>query len=353
VSFEPGEMAGDYLVLERIGQGGMGAVYQVRHSISDRVEAMKVLLPDLREAEGLEERFLREIKLQASLSHPNIAQLHTAFRFRNQLLMVMEFIEGESLRTVITTRGATVMESVGVMQSVLKALAYAHGRGVVHRDIKPGNIMIARDGQVKLLDFGLASAAASVRAGQQLTRSGMVMGSMPYMSPEQVKSLPADVRSDIYSLGVTLYQMVTGAMPIPGDTDYELMNGHLNHVPAAPALLNSNVPVNVSAAILKSLEKDPARRFQTAEEFGRALEVQETLAMTAVTAARAVNTGLDPAAIDRATKILAQYIGPIARVVVKRELKSTTDWRQLRERLAAEIPSAADREKFLAATRNG
>jgi eukaryotic-like serine/threonine-protein kinase len=347
VSFEAGQMAGDYEVLERIGQGGMGAVYRVRHAISDRVEAMKVLLPDLHAAEGLEERFLREIKVQASLSHPNIASLHTAFRVGNQLLMVMEFIEGESLRTVITTRGATISESVGYVREVLKALSYAHGRGVVHRDIKPGNIMIARGGQVKLLDFGLASAVK----GTQLTRSGVVMGSMPYMSPEQVRSLPTDARSDLYSLGVMLYQMVTGTMPIPGENDYALMHGHVNHVPAAASAVNPNVPSWISAAISKALEKDVARRFQSADEFAWALESDETMALPPATQIIAASGAIDAAMVEKATKILAQSIGPIARVLVKREMKSTTDWQVLRNRLAAEIPSVAERERFLAATK--
>ena len=344
MSFEVGQRAGDYEVLGRIGQGGMGAVYRVRHAISDRVEAMKVLLPDLHQAEGLEERFLREIKVQASLSHPNIASLHTAFRAGNQLLMVMEFIEGESLRTIITTRGSTISESVGYVREVLKALSYAHARGVVHRDIKPGNIMISRGGQVKLLDFGLASAVK----GNQLTRSGAVMGSMPYMSPEQVKSLPTDSRSDLYSMGVMLYQMVTGAMPIPGESDYALMHGHVNHVPAAASAVNPHVPATISAAIAKALEKDVARRFQTAEEFSHALDGQETVAMPIQMATAAA---IDPEMLDKATRILAQSIGPIARVLVKREMKSTTDWQVLRERLAREIPSVAEREKFLAATK--
>lgn len=350
MSFEVGEIAGGYEVLERIGRGGMGEVYRVRHGISDRVEAMKVLLPDLHEAEGLEERFLREIKVQASLTHPNIVSLHTAFRHKNQLLMVMEFVEGESLRNVMTTRGMTIAESVRRTREVLMALNYAHSRGVVHRDIKPGNIMITKDGQVKLLDFGLASAAKGQHVGQPLTRSGAVMGSLQYMSPEQVRSEVADGRSDIYSVGVTLYQMVTGTTPIPGDTDFAVMSGHLHHNPADPAVVNPQVPRNVAAATMKALEKDKTRRFQTAYEFASALDGQETMAISgAMPVAAAV--GPDAAAVDKATKVLARYIGPIARVLMKREMKSSSDWKHVRERLAAEIPSAGDREKFLEETK--
>ncbi len=351
VSFEVGEIAGGYEVLERIGRGGMGEVYRVRHGISDRVEAMKVLLPDLHEAEGLEERFLREIKVQASLTHPNIVSLHTAFRHKNQLLMVMEFVEGESLRNAMTTRGMTIAESVRRIREVLMALNYAHGRGVVHRDIKPGNIMITQDGRVKLLDFGLASAAK----GQQLTRSGAVMGSLQYMSPEQVRSETADGRSDIYSVGVTLYQMVTGTTPIPGDTDFAVMSGHLHHNPANPAALNPQVPANVAAAIMKALEKDKALRFQTAYEFAVALDGEETVAISGALpvaeAEKPVSVEPDAAAIEKAVKVLARYIGPIARVLIKREMKSSSDWLQVRARLAAEIPSAVDREKFLNETK--
>lgn len=343
VSFEIGELAGDYRVLERIGQGGMGAVYKVRHAISDRVEAMKILLPDLREGAGLEDRFLREIQVQASLSHPNIAALHTAFRFRNQLLMVMEYIEGDSLRTVMTTRGTTIAESVRYIREVLAALSYAHGRGVVHRDIKPGNIMIVANGRVKLLDFGLASASRA----SQLTRSGAVMGSMPYASPEQVQSMRVDARSDLYSVGVTFYQLVTGALPIPGESDFALMEGHVKHIPIEPAARNPNVPSAISAAIMRSLEKDPALRFQTADDFLGALDGEETMTLPIAIATSAAIGGIDAALIERATRELTRYIGPIARVIVKREMKRTGDWNQLRQRLAEEIPILRDREKFL------
>ncbi len=208
--------------------------------------------------------------------------------------------------------------------------------------------MISRNGQVKLLDFGLASA---VKSGQ-LTRSGSVMGSVPYMSPEQVNSLAADGRSDIYSLGVTLYQLVTGAMPIPGENDYALMHRPSQSFARASDGGESECPgAHLSNAILRALEKESGPKISDGgRKFSAALEGDETAVLTMVTPV-AVAAGIDAAMVEKATKILAHSIGPIARVLVKREMKSTSDWKVLRERLAAEIPSAAEREKFLAATK--
>jgi serine/threonine protein kinase len=343
VSLEPGQSVGDYSIVEAIGQGGMGAVYKVRHAISHRLEAMKVLLPDLRGSGGeLEARFLREIQVTASLDHPNIARLHTAFRFQNQLLMVMELVEGENLHRRMRTRGLAIDEALRSGREILAALAYAHRRAVVHRDIKPGNIMISEQGPVKLLDFGIASLkgpeAERDTTQTLLTRGGAVIGSVPYMSPEQVEARPVDARSDLYSLGVALYEMVTGTLPIRGETEFAVMTGHLTQTPVAPVVHQPRVPAHVSAAIMRALEKDPARRFQTAEEFSQALG--------GVAAAAAAQ--ISPALIETASRELSAVIGPIARVIVRRELKNTTDWPTLRQRLAQEIEGAKERERFLA-----
>jgi len=176
-----GDVVGDYQVVGVLGAGGMGQVYQVRNTISDRVEAMKILLPNLESDPELMDRFLREIKVQASLDHPNIAALHTAQRVGNQLLMFMEYVEGEPLESVLKRGPVPVAQGVDYISQVAAALAYAHARGVIHRDIKPANMMLMPDGTVKLMDFGIAKAAADRR----LTQTGRTVGSLYYMSPSR------------------------------------------------------------------------------------------------------------------------------------------------------------------------
>jgi serine/threonine-protein kinase len=262
-----GERVGDYEIVEVLGQGGMGQVYKVRNILSERIEAMKVLLPNLEGDSDLADRFLREIKVQAAFDHPNIAKLFTALRASNQLLMVMEFVEGTSLEKLLAKGPLLVGEAVDYASQVLNALAYAHGRGVVHRDIKPANMMRTSSGQVKLLDFGIAHMADS-----KLTKVGTTVGSLYYMSPEQVKGAPADPRSDLYSLGVVLYEMVTGKRPFQGDSPSSIMAAHLQQTPVAPSEMVPWVLGPLNEIILMAVNKDPEARFQSAEAFRNALQ---------------------------------------------------------------------------------
>lgn len=270
MAFNIGDTIGDYQVIGILGAGGMGKVYKVRNVISDRVEAMKVLLPDLAHEPELADRFMREIKLLASLNHPNIAALHTAQRFENQLLMIMEFVEGRTLEQRLKESGKLgVREAVECISQTLAALAYAHERGVVHRDIKPANMMEMADGTVKLMDFGIAKAAADRR----LTMTGTTLGSLYYMSPEQVKgSGNLDGRSDVYSVGVSLYELVTGTRPFKGDSDYSIMVAHLEQLPVPPIQLDPSLPAALSEIILSAIQKDAGERFQSAQAFRSALE---------------------------------------------------------------------------------
>ena len=269
MSFNVGDTVGDYQIIGILGAGGMGKVYKVRNLISDRVEAMKVLLPNLAGESDLADRFIREIKLLASLDHPNIAALHTALRLNNQLLMVMEFVEGVTLESKLQHGPLPVAEAVSAVAQVLSALSYAHERGVIHRDLKPANMMLTPDGTMKLMDFGIAKAAADRR----LTMTGTTLGSLFYMSPEQVKgSASLDGRSDLYSVGVSLYELVTGTRPFKGDSDYSIMVAHLEQQPQPPIQVMPSLPPALNEIIMTAIQKDPAQRFQTARAFRAALE---------------------------------------------------------------------------------
>ncbi len=263
MSFEIGEITGDYEIVSVLGSGGMGKVYKVRNTLSDRFDAMKVLLPDLTASSELADRFLREIKVQARLNHPNIVSLYTALRVNNQLLMIMELVEGHNLDQEIHRGSILYQDAEGYLIQVLSALDYAHKNGVVHRDIKPANIILMPSGQVKLMDFGIAR----VSADRSLTKTGIALGTLFYMSPEQIHGERPDARSDIYSLGVTFYEVLTGKKPINGDSDFSIMSAHLLHVPLNPVELNPMVPPALAEVILKSLAKSADERFQTAEEF--------------------------------------------------------------------------------------
>jgi eukaryotic-like serine/threonine-protein kinase len=388
VSFHLDDTVGDYRIIGELGSGGMGTVYKVQHQISQRVEALKVLLPDLARSPDLADRFIREIRVQASLNHPHIASLHNAFHSNNQLLMVMEYIDGISLYMRLKQGPVSLWHGVNIISQTLSALSYAHAHGVVHRDVKPANIMLTNNGVVKLMDFGIARSASN--SDRNLTQTGFAIGSAHYMAPEQVRGQPADARSDIYSAGVTLFELVTGARPFSGMDTYEIMNAHVTAAPPDPAGLNAGVPPGLSSVILKALEKNPGRRFQTGDEFFEALQrlvnaqfgtanpagmmetvpfpgidaigpqtpipdsmrrtrnTQEGHATPSTPSAGAKSEVFSEDRIEALRKDLAQYVGPMARVLVDRALKRAANWKAAYELLALEVPAGKDRERFLA-----
>jgi hypothetical protein len=298
---EQGQRVGDYEVLSLLGAGGMGRVYRVRNIISDRVEAMKILLPDYASEPDLAARFMAEIRTLAALDHPNIAQLRTAFQFENQLVMVMEFVEGATLDTVARQTPAALDQIIEYGTQVLSALSYAHSHGVTHRDIKPANIMITSHGLAKLMDFGIAKSAGDL----QLTRPGTTMGSVYYMSPEQVRGGTVDPRSDIYSFGVTLYEMLTGRKPFQADTSFSVLNAQLNEAPTPPIEVNPALPQALNEIILKAMAKAPSDRFQSADAMRnalRAVQQQPSAAGYAPSATAAFAGSSAPAAPDPAWK---------------------------------------------------
>ena len=259
---------GDYEILGELGAGGMGRVYRVRNVLTDRVEAMKVLLPNLQGHEEVAARFLREIKVLAALNHPNIAALRTALTIENQLVMVMEYVEGESLSSRLSAGAIPVGDALNYLDQVLDALSYAHKSHVIHRDIKPANMMLTRQGVVKLMDFGIAHTDGEAK---KLTATGSTLGSISYMSPEQVKGEKTDERSDLYSLGISFYEMVTGRRPFDEGSSFSIMAAHINQTPTPPIELHPDIPPLVNQLILKSIAKSPAERYQTADALRQAV----------------------------------------------------------------------------------
>ncbi|PYT31127.1 MAG: hypothetical protein DMG57_05840 [Acidobacteria bacterium] len=247
----------------------MGEVFQVEHIITKRIEAMKVLAAGATSTSERGQRFLREIQLQASLSHPNIAAVHNAFWTKDRLVMIMELIEGKSLRHLIQDTRLSLSVSIDYASQALLALDYAHAHGIVHRDISPANMIVTEDGTLKLTDFGLAKSPNDLR----LTQTGTLVGSLYYIAPEQVKGNSAvDGRADIYSLGAVLYELATGVKLFNSENPFTLMVAHVEQAPVEPSEVDSTVPSSLNEVLLRSLEKDPARRFQSAEMFRCALE---------------------------------------------------------------------------------
>jgi serine/threonine-protein kinase len=391
MAFDPGQRIGDYEVVARLGAGGLGVVYEVQHLISERREAMKILLPDQSGTPEMVERFRREVQTLATLNHVNIAQLHTAFYHENQLAMIMELIHGETLRDLRARAAITLPQALDYIAQTLNALAYAHRLGVVHRDIKPSNIMITDGGFVKLLDFGIAITGH----GTDLTRAGYLLGSLNYMSPEQVGGSKATSRSDIYSVGVTLYELLTGELPIKGENNYEVMMGHINQTPVPPHHIAPLVPTAVSDAVMRALAKDPMQRFATADDFLHSLKLTPATSQEGATYAAPLPTmaapatsartpmpppaapqaagapsavpsvsgpptaqksqsssGLQSLFLEDMSRKLAVYIGPVAKFVIKKLAAQSEDPDFIFREAAKQIPSDTDRAAFLKSRRN-
>ena len=264
-----GTQIGSYRVVEKLGEGGMGVVYKGVDTALDRPVAIKILSSALTSNPELEERFHAEARAQANLNHTNLATLYTFMVYEGSPCMVMEFVDGETFEDMILRRGPIpALEAIPIFKQALMGIGYAHRAGVVHRDIKPANLMLNRSGIVKVMDFGIAK----VLGARGMTKTGTQMGTGWYMSPEQVLNKSVDFRSDIYSLGVTLYQMLTAHVPFEGTSDFEIMTGHMQTPPPLPTQFYPYIPKGVENAVLKSLEKQPNNRFQSVEEFGAALE---------------------------------------------------------------------------------
>ena len=267
---------GRYHLERELGAGGMGAVYLAQDLQLQRHVAIKVLPPELAVRPELRERFLRETRVAAGFSHPNIVAVHAVEEHPQLLCFVMGFIEGETLGQRVRRAGPLgAAEAVRVLQEVAWALSYAHGRGVVHRDIKPDNILIERaTGRALVTDFGIARSTASGAAG--LTQVGEVVGTPPFMSPEQAAGESLDGRSDLYSLGVVAFFAVTGRLPFEAPSAQAVMAMHLTQAPPRVASLRPDLPQALCAAIDRCLEKAPAKRFESGEALAAALDVMRS-----------------------------------------------------------------------------
>jgi serine/threonine-protein kinase len=264
-----GTQIGNYQVVEKIGEGGMGVVYRGVDVTLDRPVAIKVLSQELVGTPALVERFRAEARAQANLNHTNIATLYTFMQVDGVCVMVMELLEGETFDQIIRRRGVIpAEEAVPLFRQALMGIGFAHRMGIVHRDIKPSNIMLTKSGIVKVMDFGIAK----VLGGQRLTRTGTRMGTVAYMSPEQIRNMPVDIRSDIYSLGATLYEMFTAHLPFESESDFQVMSDHVNTMPPPPTRYYPYIAPGFEQCVLKALAKNPDQRFQTVEEFGAGLE---------------------------------------------------------------------------------
>lgn len=264
--YQINDQVGDYKITGRLGSGGAGDVFRVEHIITGRVEAMKILYATM-DADRAE-RILREAKIQARLQHPHLTELRHAFWHKGDMILVLEVVEGHSLKEIIARGPVPIATARRYALQLLDGLAHAHGKGVIHRDITPANILITAEGAVKLSDFGLAKEPHDRR----VTMAGAMVGTVFYAAPEQIRSgLEADRRSDIYSCGVVLYELFTGRKPFEASTSFQMMMHHAETRPMPPQRLRDDIPPEFDRAILRAMEKDPAQRFSSALEFREAL----------------------------------------------------------------------------------
>src|SRR5687768_14474415 len=258
-----------YTLVSRLGGGGMADVWLADDSMLGRRVALKFLHERFAQDASFVERFRREAQAAAGLQHPNVVGVYDRGETDDRPWIAMEYVEGASLKDLIN-RGLTVGEAVEIIRQVLQGTKFSHERGIIHRDLKPQNVLIDREGRARVVDFGIARAGAS-----EITQTGSVMGTAQYLSPEQAQGLDVTPSSDLYSIGVILYEALTGRVPFEGDSAVAVALKQVSEQPHPPSRLNPAIPPALDAVVMRALAKDPANRFATADEFIAALDAAE------------------------------------------------------------------------------
>ena len=288
-----GRTIGNYRVIAKLGEGGMGTVYRAIDTMVEREVALKSLKPEIAAQPGLVERFRSEAVLLARLNHPAVAHLYTFFKDGGEYFMAMEYVAGNTLEALIRNHGPIPYpRALAYLTQILHGVGHAHSLGILHRDLKPSNVMLTPQEKVKIMDFGIARALGA--AG--MTRDGRVIGTLEYLAPERIRGRQDDPRSDLYSVGVTLFEMLTGRLPFAADSDYDLLTAQVQMQPPRPSTLGVRLPPGVENLLMTSLEKDPDRRYASAAAFEAAVAgcVQIPRGQMAGSPAAAGETRLSP-----------------------------------------------------------
>ncbi|MCP5245853.1 MAG: protein kinase [Burkholderiales bacterium] len=262
------DVIGPYKIIEKIGEGGMGEVYKGLDTMLEREVAIKLMRPELINRQEIVDRFKSEAIATGRLNHSNITTLYNFGQENDQYYMALEFVPGKELEKILQNGALPWRKAVEYAIAALEGLEYAHQLGIVHRDLKPSNIMVHDQGTVKIMDFGIARILGKAR----LTKTGNFIGTLEYTPPEQIQGKEGDARSDIYSLGAVLYEMLTGNTLFTGTTEFELMNAQIKEKPRALRKLKPEIPAKLEKIVLQAVEKDPAKRFTSAKEFSTALQ---------------------------------------------------------------------------------
>ncbi len=286
-----------YLILRKLGSGGMAEVYLAEDEELGRKVALKMLNERHARDEQFVERFKREARNAAGLSHPHIVRIYDRGQAEGTYYIAMEYLDGPTLKELLVRKGPTPpLTAIKFAREILSALAEAHRNEIVHRDIKPHNVIVSPDWNIKVTDFGIARSGAS-----QMTEAGSIVGTAQYLSPEQARGKPVDQRSDLYSLGIVLYEMLTGKVPFTGDAAVEIAMKHLSAVPDPPSKLRPEISHDLDAVVMRALAKDPEQRYSSAEEMdadlarvarGASVSNQTEEAMTQVLAGAGTTSAL-------------------------------------------------------------